>query len=66
MDRAEALEIVPRLVTAAQELADAAGLYRERSGIQSSQAFSEAVGEVVLAIHGLLQPIVAEHPDLHP
>ena len=66
MDRRAAERIVPMLMKAAQELAATVDVFREYASDAQIESYATAVGTTVLAINGLLRPIVNEYPDLHP
>lgn len=66
MDRRAAEQIVPMLTEAAAKIAGTIDVFRARASEDQVKAYSQAVGNVVFAIDGLVRPIITEHPDLHP
>lgn len=66
MDRQAAEHIIPMLVRAAAEVAATIDIVQAQATKEQVKAYADAVGEVVLAIDGVMRPIVNEYPDLHP
>lgn len=54
------------LTEAAAKIAGTIDVFRARASEDQVKAYSQAVGNVVFAIDGLVRPIITEHPDLHP
>ena len=54
------------LVRAAREVAATVDVIEAHAAESQVKPYAEAVGSVVLAIEGLLRPIINEYPDLHP
>lgn len=66
MDKQAAAKILPMLLQAAQQIADTVEVLKAHAPDERVERYSDAVGDVILAIDGLVRPIVQEHPDLHP
>ena len=66
MDRQIAERIVPTLMEAASQVAATIDTVRAHVSDDELKAYSNAVGNVVLAIEGVLRPIIIKYPDLHP
>jgi hypothetical protein len=66
MDRKVAEQIVPILLSAAQDITDTVELLRVHAGEPEVKPYSQAVGKVMFALDDLLRPIWSEHPDLRP
>jgi len=66
MERIVAEQIVSILLKASQEIEGTIDLYRPHANDADAKRYLDAVGEVMLALHGVLHPIWTQYPDLRP